>query len=88
MAPIEIQDLNVILDALTTVNEDLTEFVQACCNAGIKPVVHLFWEQLPHVNIFQAVMPDILHQLYQGLIKHLLSWLAQACGPAEIDAQC
>ncbi|KAG1763412.1 hypothetical protein EDD22DRAFT_979391 [Suillus occidentalis] len=28
-----------------------------------------------------AITPDILHQLYQG-------WLAQACGPNEIDARC
>ncbi|KAG1838882.1 hypothetical protein F4604DRAFT_1941109 [Suillus subluteus] len=30
----------------------------------------------------------MLHQLYQGLIKHLLGWLAQACRAAEIDARC
>ncbi|KAG1760406.1 hypothetical protein EDD22DRAFT_980615 [Suillus occidentalis] len=39
------------------------------------------------LNIFQAVTPDILHQLYQGLIKHLHGWLAEACGSAEIDAR-
>ncbi|KIK38073.1 hypothetical protein CY34DRAFT_25787 [Suillus luteus UH-Slu-Lm8-n1] len=30
----------------------------------------------------------MLHQLYQGLIKHLLGWLSAACGGAEIDARC
>ncbi|KAG1872213.1 hypothetical protein F4604DRAFT_1881034 [Suillus subluteus] len=30
----------------------------------------------------------MLHQLYQGLVKHLLGWLAQACRATEIDARC
>ncbi|KAG1786944.1 uncharacterized protein HD556DRAFT_1449283 [Suillus plorans] len=88
-APFEIRDLDTVLDALATIDVgDLTDFIQACRNAGIKPIVHPFWERLPHVNIFQAITPDILHQLYQGLVKHLLGWLAQACGTAEIDARC
>ena len=33
-------------------------------------------------------MPDILHQLFQGLLKHLISWIREACGDAEIDACC
>ncbi|KAG2345890.1 hypothetical protein BDR05DRAFT_1012126 [Suillus weaverae] len=87
-APFEMRDLGAILDALAAIDVGDLEFVQACRDAGIKPVVHPFWERLPYANIFQAVTPDILHQLYQGLVKHLLSWLAQACGPAEIDARC
>ncbi|KAG1845849.1 hypothetical protein F4604DRAFT_1884251 [Suillus subluteus] len=31
-------------------------------------------------------MPDILHQLYQGLVKHLVGWLSEECGAAKIDA--
>ncbi|KAG2109509.1 hypothetical protein DEU56DRAFT_874502 [Suillus clintonianus] len=86
--PFEIRDLNTVLDALTMIDIGDLDFVQACRDAGIKPVIHPFWERLPYANIFQAITPDILHQLYQGLVKHLLSWLAQACGPSEIDARC
>ncbi|KAG1823723.1 uncharacterized protein BJ212DRAFT_1262785, partial [Suillus subaureus] len=51
-------------------------------------IIHPFWETLPYANIFQAVMLDALHQLYQGLVKHLLGWLSEAFGAAEIDARC
>ena len=40
------------------------------------------------VDIYCSIMPDILHQLYQGLLKHLVSWIQAVCGDAEIDAQC
>ncbi|KAG1764282.1 hypothetical protein EV702DRAFT_1182605 [Suillus placidus] len=87
-APFEICDLHAVLDALARIDDGDLAFVQACREAGIKPVIHPYWEDLPHANIFQAITPDVLHQLYQGLIKHLLGWLTQACGAAEIDAQC
>ncbi|KAJ6565412.1 hypothetical protein B0H10DRAFT_1842561, partial [Mycena sp. CBHHK59/15] len=32
-------------------------------------IYHPFWEGLPYTNIFQAISPDILHQLYQGIVK-------------------
>ncbi|KAG1902405.1 uncharacterized protein F5891DRAFT_1127689 [Suillus fuscotomentosus] len=87
-APFEIRDLHAVLDTLSRIDDGDLVFVQACREAGIKLIIHPYWEDLPHANIFQAVTPDVLHQLYQGLIKHLLGWLAQACGAAEIDARC
>lgn len=43
-APFEICDLHAVLDALATIDVGDLEFVQACCDAGIKPIVHPFWE--------------------------------------------
>ena len=54
----------------------------------IRPVYHPFWEGFPYTNIFIAITPDILHQMYQGVMKHLISWCAEAFGPNEIDARC
>jgi hypothetical protein len=65
-------------------NEDYTE---ACNLVGIKPVLHPFWKDLPFVNIFQSITPDILHQLYQGVFRHSLTWIKEAFGPAELDAR-
>ncbi|KAG2154472.1 uncharacterized protein EDB93DRAFT_1320123 [Suillus bovinus] len=87
-APFHLRKLGEVLDALAAFAEGNLPFVRACAAAGIKPIVHPFWEDLPFANIFRAITPDVLHQLYQGLVKHLVGWLTAACGAAEIDARC
>ncbi|KAI0043845.1 hypothetical protein FA95DRAFT_1497959 [Auriscalpium vulgare] len=74
--------------ALRTLDDGIPAYLAACEGAGIKPVVHPFWQDLPHSDIFHAVTPDVLHQLYQGMVKHLLSWLTDSFGSEEIDARC
>lgn len=81
------RDLEQILDALSLI-DDIPSFRQACKDAGIKPVFQPFWEKLPYSNIFRSITPDILHQLYQGILKHLKSWIISAYGAIEIDARC
>lgn len=86
----EPRDLQAVLEALELVDGPPGEFFAACRGAGIKPIVHPFWEGFPYTNIFRAITPDILHQLYQALIKHLVAWLtnSKAFGPIEVDARC
>ncbi|KAJ7463204.1 hypothetical protein FB451DRAFT_1494005 [Mycena latifolia] len=60
----------------------------ACVRAGIKPIFHPFWEDLPYVNIFLSITSDVLHQLYQGVIKPVIAWVTEAFGAVEIDARC
>jgi len=69
---------------------DTRIFHAACRETGIKPVYHPFWESLPLSNIYVSITPDILHQMLQGVMKHLISWLTHPCvfGAAEIDARC
>ncbi|KAI0245417.1 hypothetical protein BJV78DRAFT_1287888 [Lactifluus subvellereus] len=83
-----IRDLNKVLEALNKADGDPIEFKNACKEAGIKPIYHPFWEELPYTHIFRSITPDVLHQLYQGVIRHLISWLKECCGSAEIDARC
>ena len=35
-----------------------------------------------------TITPDILHQLYQGIMKHTIGWATVALSKAEIDARC
>ena len=49
----EYRDLGKILDALSVFDDpDAQIFVCACRDAGIKPVVHPLWENLPYTNIY------------------------------------
>ncbi|KAF8988128.1 hypothetical protein BDQ17DRAFT_1393427 [Cyathus striatus] len=34
------------------------------------------------------ITPDILHQLFQGVIKHVIGWVCSAVGDTKIDAKC
>ncbi|KAF8977848.1 hypothetical protein BDQ17DRAFT_1394870 [Cyathus striatus] len=74
--------------ALRTVPQGPTAFWSASEVAGIKPVPYPFWKHLPFVNIYCSIAPDILHQLFQGIIKHVISWVHSAIGDKEIDARC
>ncbi|KAJ6553786.1 hypothetical protein DFH09DRAFT_924695 [Mycena vulgaris] len=83
-----LRNLEAILDALDTLDQGGTIYARACGDAGIKPVIHPFWEHLPYTNIFLSITSDVLHQLYQGVIKHLIEWLKESLGEAELDARC
>ena len=70
-------------------DKDMKAFHMACCSAGIKPVYHPFWRSLPLTDIYISVTPNILHQLLQGVLKHVLSWLTHLAvfGGAVIDTR-
>ncbi|KAG2108065.1 uncharacterized protein F5147DRAFT_761177 [Suillus discolor] len=82
------RDLESILAALNIADEDPIGFAERCAELRIKPIQHPFWQGLPKSNIFHAITPDVLHQLYQGLVKHMIAWIKSAFGEAEIDARC
>lgn len=84
----EYRDLETILEALATFEEDPAGYSAACSDAGIKPIVHPFWQELPYSDIYIGITPDVLHQLYQGVLKHLVSWVTAAFGEKDINARC
>jgi hypothetical protein len=83
-----LRNLESILEALDHLEDGPTEYAKACAAVDIKPVHKPFWEGLPYVNIFRSITPDILHQLYQGVIKHIVAWLIDAFSLNEINARC
>ena len=82
------RSLDKFLDILDSFHLDPAGFLQAASHIRAKPVPLPFWLGLPHLNIFQSITPDVLHQLYQGVVKYLKTWLTSACGATEIDARC
>lgn len=83
-----LRNLLRVFEALDAFGDGPAGYVKACKSAGIKPVVHPFWENLPYVNIFASITPDVLHQLYQGVLKHLKQWILETYSNTEIDARC
>ncbi|KAI0310832.1 hypothetical protein OF83DRAFT_1295682 [Amylostereum chailletii] len=81
------RDLSDMQAALSAFNRGPEEYVNACEAVDMKPIIHPFWEDLPHADVFVGMTPDVLHQLYQGMVKHVISWVKDAFGEAEIDAR-
>ena len=86
--PFPVHDYNAILDALNYEEGCPTVFAKACHAVNIKPIYHPFWVDLPYANIYQSITSDLLHQLYQGIVKHLVSWLVHAYRAQEIEEHC
>ncbi|CDO72407.1 hypothetical protein BN946_scf184977.g106 [Trametes cinnabarina] len=54
---------------------------------GLRDVPDPFWADLPYTNIFNCIVPDLLHQLHKGVfMTHLVSWVSHG-NQAELDAR-
>ncbi|KAB5587742.1 Protein NYNRIN [Ceratobasidium theobromae] len=46
----------------------------------------LWWASIPNYNFHASIMPDLLHQLYQGMIKtHAVAWVKKVVGVGLVD---
>jgi hypothetical protein len=84
------RDYQEAIEVYSLAGGDVRPFHAACREAGLKPVYRPFWETFPLVNVYLSITPDVLHQLLQGVMKHLISWLTSSStfGPSEVDARC
>lgn len=63
-----------------------TAFINSCQELNVSGyVVHPFWRGLPYTNIHGCITPDVLHQLYQGVFKHVIEWCTTLVDPRELD---
>ncbi|KAH8976593.1 hypothetical protein EDB92DRAFT_1938543 [Lactarius akahatsu] len=76
------------LESFRLADGDVLPFHAACHEARLKPTFHPFWEALPLTDIFVSITPNILHQMLQGVMKHLIAWLTSAFGAVKIDVRC
>lgn len=64
------------------------KFHQHCMENGVTGGVFApFWKDFPFTDIHRITTPDVLHQLYQGVLKHLVGWAQQVVGKDELDAR-
>ena len=80
-------------DAVNTyhlANNDISAFRKACRETGFKPVLRPFWVSHRFTDIFLSITPDILHQMLQGVMKHVIKWLSRPTvfGSVDINARC
>ncbi|KAH9032385.1 hypothetical protein EDB83DRAFT_2525578 [Lactarius deliciosus] len=83
-----LRDYDKASEAFLLADRDVRVFQSACRKASLKPVFHPFWEALPLTDVFISITPNILHQMLQGVMKHLVTWLKRAFGPTQIDTRC
>ncbi|KAF8264069.1 hypothetical protein EI94DRAFT_1703538 [Lactarius quietus] len=83
-----LRDLALVLKIFDSFEQDPAGFLQSCSLAGIKPIACPFWKELLYAHIFRSITPDILHQIHQGIIKHITAWIIELMGAKEVDARC
>jgi hypothetical protein len=55
-------------------------------NLGVSGSLHRpFWQDFPFTDIHKSTTPDVPHQLYQGVLKHLINWCQRAMSQTELD---
>ena len=58
-----LRNLENILAALAKYDSDPHDFVKACQEAGVKPIIHPFWEDLPYCNIHLSITVTVFYSL-------------------------
>lgn len=62
------------------------QYFKTCMSKEVSGYMYRpFWEDLPHCDIHLSITPDVLHQLYQGVLKHLITWCQDILSEAELD---
>ena len=79
--------LNTMKQAQDT-SQTLGQYYKACMEKEVSGSVYEpFWKDFPYTDIHTALTPDVLHQLYQGVIATLIDWCQTLLTAKELDAR-
>ena len=79
--------LNVMVEA-QKLSDTINQYYNACMSQDVsRSVYEPFWKDFLHTDIYTAIMLDVLHQLYQGVIANLIDWCQVLLTPRELDAR-
>ena len=77
---------SIILDANEKAQGSLSAFHRECMDHDVAGGIYdPFRKDFPNTDIHKTITPDILHQLYQGVFKHLIGWCQSIVGEKELD---
>lgn len=77
--------LGVMKDARETTST-YAQYFKTCMSEEVSGYTYRpFWDELPHCDIHLSITPDVLHQLYQGVLKHLIAWCQDILSEVEMD---
>ena len=76
----------VIKEGKKQANENPQRLHTYCMSFDVAGSVYRpFWKGFPLCDIHSSITPDVLHQLYQGVFKHLVAWCQNILTPQELD---
>ncbi|KAJ3486481.1 hypothetical protein NLJ89_g11806 [Agrocybe chaxingu] len=77
-----------IIEDAATASQTPAQFYKICMSSDVSGSVYEpFWKDFPLANINLSITPDVLHQLYQGVLKHLITWCQTTMTVEELDAR-
>ena len=61
-------------------------FHKKCMESDVSGGIYApFWNGFPLTDIHHIITPDVLHQLNQGIFKHIVHWCQIILKPEELD---
>ena len=77
---------DIIAKGMEEADGNAKKFHTYCMSNDVAGSVYKpFWVGFPFCDIHRAITPDVLHQLYQGVFKHVVSWCQKILTPQELD---
>ena len=77
---------DIITESMKEANGNAKKFHTYCMSKDVAGSVYKpFWVGFPFCDIHRAITPDVLHQLYQGVFKHVVSWCQKILTPQALD---
>ena len=80
--------LDVLKKARIKGTKGSTAFYNKCKEYNVSGyAVEPFWKSHTLTDIHSCITPDVLHQLYQGVFKHVLEWCGVLMDEEELDCR-
>ncbi|KAL0568043.1 hypothetical protein V5O48_013944 [Marasmius crinis-equi] len=80
-----------VMDKARASTPNVPQYVKRCMNQEVSGYVYKpFWRDFWGTDVHMSLTPDVLHQLYQGVFKHLVIWCQEIMSEDELDrrVQC